>query len=99
MQDLIVQMALGNKLAKKGKMDIGDKTAELVNIRCSILSFAGKTDKIVPIPAAHKILDMVSSEDKEFCVVPGGHVGIIIGGQAPESMWEISAEWLEKRSS
>jgi polyhydroxyalkanoate synthase len=43
-------------------------------------------------------LDIVSSKDKEFCVVPGGHAGVFAGSKAPENAWAISANWLVKRS-
>ena len=48
--------------------------------------------------AARKVLDIVSSEDKEFCVVPGGHAGVFAGSRAPENTWNISADWLFDRS-
>ena len=62
------------------------------------MAFAGKDDKIVPYASAHKIMDVIGSRTKEFRVVPGGHVGIIIGNQAPESLWKLSADWLGARS-
>ena len=46
--------------------------AKFEKINCAILAFAGDTDKLVSIRAARKVLDIVSSEDKQFCVVPGG---------------------------
>ena len=98
-QEIIVQMGLGNKLARKGKMKIGQKEAILKNINCSILSFAGESDEIVPINAAHKIMDVISSSEKRFYVVPGGHVGLIVGSQAPEHLWQLSTDWLSKRSA
>ena len=48
--------------------------------------------------AARKVLEIVSSQDKEFCVVPGGHAGVFAGSKAPENTWSISADWLEGRS-
>ncbi|MBF0120330.1 MAG: alpha/beta fold hydrolase [Desulfobacterales bacterium] len=99
LQDIIVQMGLANKLAREGSMNIGSKEAKLKSINCSMLSFAGKTDQIVPIVSAQKILDVVSSQDKKFSVVPGGHVGVIIGNQAPEHLWETSSGWLAERSN
>lgn len=98
MREIIIQMALQNKLARKGKMRVGSENAELKNIYCSLLSFAGNDDKIVPANSAHKIMEIVSSEDKEFHTVPGGHVGVIIGNQAPSHLWKIAERWLSQRS-
>jgi len=97
-RDMAVHMALNNKLAT-GQMRIGASNAEFHNIRCSILAFAGDSDKLVSIPAARKVLDIVSSEDKEFCVVPGGHAGVFAGNKAPQNTWQISTDWLSDRSS
>ena len=97
-QEIIVQMALANKLARRGEMTIGDRNAKLNGICCSLLSFAGEKDEIVKVASARKILDVVSSDDKSFHVVPGGHVGVIIGKKAPENLWQVSAEWLKTRS-
>ncbi|MFE8072659.1 alpha/beta fold hydrolase [Marinobacteraceae bacterium S3BR75-40.1] len=94
---MVVHMGLNNRMAR-GRMRLGDQEAEFERIRCSILAFAGDDDRLVSIQAAHKVLDIVSSEDKEFCVVPGGHAGVFAGGSAPENSWAISADWLDTRS-
>ncbi len=97
-QEIIVQMALANTLARKGSMTIGDREAVLKHVGCSILAFAGENDEIVPAGSARKILDVVSSDDKKFFTVPGGHVGLIMGHDAPEHLWQMSADWLASRS-
>lgn len=96
-KDMAVHMMINNRMAK-GKMTIGKAEAEFKKIECSILAFAGDSDKLVSIKAARKALDIVSSEDKEFCVVPGGHAGVFAGGKAPDNVWAISADWLAERS-
>jgi polyhydroxyalkanoate synthase len=92
-----VHMMLNNKMAS-GKMKIGQAKAEFSRIQCAILAFAGDADKLVSKRAARKVLEIVSSEDKEFCVVPGGHAGVFAGSKAPENTWAISADWLAQRS-
>lgn len=96
-RDMAVHMAINNRIAK-GRMRIGGATAEFNQIKCSILAFAGEADKLVSVSAAHKVLEIVSSEDKEFCVVPGGHAGVFAGNKAPANTWLISADWLAERS-
>lgn len=97
-KDMVVHMMINNRMAK-GRMKIGQQDAHFEKINCSILAFAGDTDKLVSIRAARKVLDIVSSEDKEFCVVPGGHAGVFAGGRSPENAWAISADWLAERSA
>lgn len=96
-KDMAVHMMINNRMAK-GKMKIGNEQAEFKKIECSILAFAGDNDKLVSVSAARMALDIVSSEDKEFCVVPGGHAGVFAGGKAPANAWAISADWLADRS-
>ncbi len=96
-REMSVHMMLNNKMAS-GKMKIGKAKAEFSKIQASILAFAGDADKLVSVRAARKVLEIVSSEDKEFCVVPGGHAGVFAGSKAPENTWAISADWLSQRS-
>lgn len=97
-KDMAVHMMINNRIAK-GEMRIGKAKAKFKKINCSILAFAGEGDKLVSIKAAHKILDIVSSTDKEFCVVPGGHAGVFAGASAPAHTWTLSADWLLSRST
>ena len=96
-KDMVVHMMINNEMAK-GRIKIGDEQAEFEKINCSILAFAGDSDNLVSIRAARKVLDIISSEDKEFYVVPGGHAGVFAGGAAPANAWAISADWLAGRS-
>ncbi|OZG70663.1 alpha/beta hydrolase [Hahella sp. CCB-MM4] len=96
-KEMLVKMGLENQMAK-GRMTMGQTSAEFSSIQCSVLAFAGDSDKLVSIKAAHKVIDIVSTEDKEFCVVPGGHAGVFAGSSAPQNTWTLSAEWLGQRS-
>jgi len=96
-RDMAVHMAINNKLAS-GNMNIGEAKAEFNKIDSAVLAFAGESDNLVSVPAARKVLDIVSSEDKSFCVVPGGHAGVFAGNKAPSNTWQISSQWLEDRS-
>jgi polyhydroxyalkanoate synthase len=97
-REMAVHMMINNRMAK-GKMRIGKSTAEFNQVKCSILAFAGESDNLVSVSAAHKALDIVSSEDKEFCVVPGGHAGVFAGNKAPQNTWRIAVDWLADRSN
>lgn len=69
------------------------------NIRTALLALAGKSDTMVTPAAADKLLDVVTSTDKQFAVVPGGHMGILSGSQAPATVWPRVVDWLATRSS
>ncbi len=95
--ELIRKLGLYNRLAK-GQIRIGNKLADFKEIHCDLLAFAGASDAIVPMAAAYRIMDVVSSRDKRFHLVPGGHAGVFTGARAVSTTWAISAEWLAQRS-
>ncbi len=80
-------------------MEIGDNVAELDGIESNLLAFAGETDILVPPEIAQKSIEIVGSKDKEFRIVPGGHMEVIIGSKAQNAVWAESAKWLATRSS
>ncbi|WP_416397784.1 alpha/beta fold hydrolase [Allohahella sp. A8] len=96
-KEMTVSMMINNEMAG-GRLRMGDQRAEFDNIKCAILAFAGADDRLVSPKSAHRLLEIVASKDKEFCVVPGGHAGVFAGSQAPALTWAVAAEWLLARS-
>ena len=96
-RDLTVRVAVDNDLAS-GRIEIGDRVAELSKIDSNLLVFAGEKDILVKAPIAEKIMDVVASQDKTFYIKPGGHMGVILGSKAPDSVWSTTVEWLSDRS-
>lgn len=94
---MVVHMALNNRMAR-GRMRLGEQEAEFAGIQCALLAFAGDDDKLVKVAAARHVMEIVSSRDKEFHVVPGGHAGVFAGSRAPANTWALSADWLATRS-
>ena len=80
-------------------MRFGDKTADLRAISCPILAFAGKEDQVATPASTRAIRDLVASNDLEYVLVPGGHIGVLAGTRAPELVWEKTARWLKPRSA
>ncbi len=96
-QQILWDFWLKNRLAQ-GQITLGETVSDLGTIKSNLLSFAGKSDKIVSIEAARKLMDIVASKDKQFRIVPGGHAGVFAGGKAQEHTWSITANWLAERS-
>ncbi len=97
-QDIFINLSVYNTM-NRGKFTLADgKVAKLERINCSFLAFGGLTDNLVPIKAARRVMDLISSADKEFHEVPGGHAGVFCGSIAPKNTWTISADWLAERS-
>ena len=97
-RDVVVQVAGHNKLAS-GKIELGGTVADLSRVDIPTLVFAGKTDHLVEVPVARALIDIVSSEDKQFRVAQGGHMGVILGRKALGDLWEPAASWLAERSA
>jgi polyhydroxyalkanoate synthase len=96
-QDMMVRIWIDNELAK-GYMQIGKNEARLADIQCALWAGAGKSDNMVTKAAVETLMDHVSSSDKEFVVVAGGHMGILSGSKAPSDVWPKVADWLAVRS-
>ncbi|WP_166256703.1 alpha/beta fold hydrolase [Marinobacter salicampi] len=96
-QDTMVRVWLGNQLSR-GKIQVGDDYAHLENVNANLLAIAGDSDTMVTPDAARRVMDHVSSRDKTFRVIPGGHMGILAGSNAPRASWVEMADWLAARS-
>lgn len=96
-QDMTVYAAIDNRLAA-GQIKVGEKVADLRGLDMPLLVFAGKTDHLVGENVAKRLVDVVASTDKTFRMVPGGHMGAILGANACEHLWSPAADWLVPRS-
>lgn len=96
-RDMTVKVAVDNKLAA-GRIEVGERVAEIGSISSPLLAFAGETDVLVSAEVAGKLVDVVASADKEFRIAPGGHMGVILGSRAQSVVWAQSADWLAARS-
>ncbi|WP_297792668.1 alpha/beta fold hydrolase [uncultured Marinobacter sp.] len=96
-QDTVVRIWIDNQLSK-GEIQIGEDVARLENVNANLLAIAGQEDTLATPGAAKRVMDHVSSADRTFRVVPGGHMGILAGSKAPRESWLELAEWLAERS-
>ena len=94
---MIHDLVQHNKLVK-GEFQLRGRPVDLKNITCSLLSIAGTQDVICRVPQAEAIMSLVSSRDKEFCVLEGGHIGMLTGAEAKQGLWLNVHRWLEARS-
>ena len=95
-KQMVKDFAAGDKL-RRGELSYGGKIADLRNVECPLLAFAGKGDEIATLRSTRAILQHVGSIEKEFREVPGGHIGVIGGSRAPQSVWRPMCEWLQER--
>jgi len=82
----------------KGEFRLRGRPVDLTNITCSLLSIAGTQDIICRVPQAETIICQAGSQDKEFCVLEGGHLGMMAGAEARQELWLKVHRWLQPRS-
>ncbi|RFU65299.1 alpha/beta fold hydrolase [Peribacillus glennii] len=79
----------------KGHLLIKNKKALLTNIKANLLVVAGKDDALIPETMVKPVMELVSSQDKMYRLLKGGHTTINITPHFPDYL----AEWLPERSA
>ena len=88
----------GNKLVK-GELELGGRTVDLKNITMPVLNVFAKDDHIVP-PATTQALKLcVGSKDYQELPLPGGHVGVFVGGKSQTLLAPGIANWLAEHDN
>lgn len=85
-----------NRLVK-GTHRVAGREVDLARITCPVLTVATDKDTICPPKAASALNEHCGAKDKELLVVPGGHVGAVVGSKAPKNLYPAIGEWLEDR--
>lgn len=83
----------GNELIK-GRFEVLGRPVDLARIRVPLLCIGATNDQIVPPASARALVDAVSSEDRQFLELPGGHISVIAGRKARTQVWPAVVEWL-----
>jgi polyhydroxyalkanoate synthase len=81
----------------RGEHHVAGRRVDLGAISCPVLTIAAERDTICPLPAARALHESCGSADKELVVVPGGHVGAVVGSRAPKVLYPAMRAWLARR--
>jgi polyhydroxyalkanoate synthase len=87
-----------NKLYR-GDLRYGGRTIRLETITCPVLAVGAVQDYIAPPACVRALIDAVSSSDKEYMELPGGHISLIAGRGALRTCWPRVSDWLAARSA
>jgi poly[(R)-3-hydroxyalkanoate] polymerase subunit PhaC len=85
-----------NRLAK-GEHRVGGRRVDLGAIHCPLLTVVTDRDVICPPPAAQALNELASSKDQSLLVIPGGHVGAVVGGAAPRELYPRLCQWFGEK--
>ena len=87
-----------NKLVK-GELELGGRRVDLKNITMPVLNVFAKDDHIIP-PATTQALKLcVGSKDYKELPLPGGHVGVFVGGKSQGLLGPGIANWLAEHDN
>ncbi|NWJ95557.1 MAG: class III poly(R)-hydroxyalkanoic acid synthase subunit PhaC [Chloroflexi bacterium] len=88
---------LGNKLTT-GQLYLRGQRVNLSKIKSNLLNIIAEKDHIALPSQSKPIMNLVSSPDKEQLILPGGHVGLVVGRNATKGLWPALSAWMSKRS-
>ncbi len=85
-----------NKLIKN-ELEIGGRRVDLGNITMPVLNVYAKDDHIIPPATSRALGDKVGTKDYTELALPGGHVGVFVGGRSQALFAPGVATWLTER--
>jgi polyhydroxyalkanoate synthase len=93
-----VQDYLWSNALVSGRHVVKGTVVDLKRITVPILNVLARYDHIVPNAQSLPVPDLVGSTDVQTEILPAGHIGIMAGSRARESLWPKVAAWLAARS-
>jgi polyhydroxyalkanoate synthase len=85
-----------NRLARN-ELALGGRRVDLRAITMPVLNVYAKDDHIIPPATSRALGGLVGTEDYTELALPGGHVGVFVGGKSQGLFAPGVAEWLAKR--
>jgi poly[(R)-3-hydroxyalkanoate] polymerase subunit PhaC len=78
-----------------GTAPVGDRTVDLREIRCPVLSVVGERDNLVPPAASAPLPTLLRDAALDTVSLPAGHAGLFVGRQARLRCVPAIIDWLE----
>ena len=85
-----------NKLVK-GELELAGRRVDLRNVAMPILNVFAKDDHIIPSSTSQALKSCVGTKDYTELGLPGGHVGVFVGGKSQTLLGAGIADWLTDR--
>ena len=76
---------------------LGGRKVDLGNITMPVLNVFAKDDHIIPPATSQALRNRVGTKDYTELALPGGHVGVFVGGKSQGLLGSGIAKWLEER--
>ncbi|MDQ3485667.1 MAG: alpha/beta fold hydrolase [Actinomycetota bacterium] len=81
-----------------GRVPLGDRVVDLVDITVPFVSIVGEKDHIVPVESSAGLAALVGSAEADELRLPAGHVGLVVGRAAHGRNIPAIAGWIERHS-
>ncbi len=85
-----------NKLVR-GEFELGGHRVDLGQVRAPVLNIYAEQDHVVAPAAAQALAKVVGTKDYTEKAVPGGHIGVFVGGKAQAILAPTIGAWLRER--
>jgi poly[(R)-3-hydroxyalkanoate] polymerase subunit PhaC len=85
-----------NKLVRS-EFVLGGRKVELKNITAPVLNVFAKDDHIIPPATSQALKGKIGTSDYTELALPGGHVGVFVGGKSQGLLGSGIAQWLAER--
>ncbi|RHW41753.1 alpha/beta fold hydrolase [Neobacillus notoginsengisoli] len=95
LKQLLNDLGKNNKFMKR-TLTIRGRKADPANIKANLLIVAGSQDRLVPENLSRDFIHLVSSKDKTYKLVTGGHTTLAVKGIGLPGFL---ADWLPERSN
>jgi polyhydroxyalkanoate synthase len=82
-----------NKLVK-GEFELAGQRVDLRRITMPVLNVYAKDDHIIPPATSQALAGAIGSTDYTELALPGGHVGVFVGGRSQKLFAPAVAKWL-----
>jgi polyhydroxyalkanoate synthase len=73
-----------------GRLELGERTLDLADVRVPVLAIAGRGDGIAPVAACHHVGGLLpAAPSVTLETAPGGHLGVLTGRAARTTTWPV----------
>ncbi|MSQ12273.1 MAG: hypothetical protein EXR48_06260 [Dehalococcoidia bacterium] len=87
-----------DNLLMKRQFRVGGRLVDPSALRMPLLVVGAAQDHIAPAASVKPLLDLVSSKDKEYVELPGGHISVFAGRRASQVLFPKVNDWLTART-
>lgn len=79
---------------ERGEWKLGGRRIDPSEIKCPVMIIASTGDRLVPFAAAASVREKLTGSSTEILKLECGHISLIAGSRAVETVWTPIAEWL-----